>query len=53
MQIQQELCLANETLARLEKDLDKLNFANNRNKEQIACFNNNYLKENSLNWLVM
>ena len=49
LQIQQELCLANETLARLEKDLDNLNISHNRNKEQIACFNNNYLKENSLN----
>jgi chromosome segregation ATPase len=49
MQIQQELCLANETLARLEKDLDNLNTVNNRNKEQTACFNNNYLKEKSLN----
>ena len=49
MQIQKELCLANETLSRLEKDLDNLNLSHNRNKEQIACFNSNYVKENSLN----
>jgi chromosome segregation ATPase len=49
MQIQKELCLANETLSRLEKDLDNLNISHNRNKEQIACFNSNYVKENSLN----
>ena len=49
MQIQQKLCLANETLSRLEKDLNNLNYLNNRNNDEISCMNNNLIKERSLN----
>jgi len=45
MQIQQKLCLANETLTRLENDLNVLNCSHNKNKEDIACLNNNLLNE--------
>lgn len=44
-QITQELFLANETLKRLDNDVNSLNLMNNKNKEEIACFNNNLLKE--------
>ena len=47
-QIQQELCMANETMSRLENDLNNLNFSNNRNNEEISCTNNNLIKEASL-----
>ena len=45
MKIQQKLCIANETLTRLENDLNNLNFSHNKNKEEISCFNNNLLNE--------
>ena len=47
MQIQQELCMANDTLSRLEKDLSNLNFSNNKNNEEIVCFNDNLVKEST------
>ena len=48
MQIQQKLCMANETLTRLENDLNNLNFLNNKNNEDINCLNNNLAKESSI-----
>ena len=47
-QITQELFLANETLKRLDNDVNSLNLMNNKNKDDIACFNNNLLKETAV-----
>ena len=47
-QITQELFLANETLKRLDNDVNSLNLMNNKNKDEIACFNNNLLKETAI-----
>ena len=48
MQIQQKLCLANETLSRLEKDLNNLNFLNNKNNDDITCMNSNLINESNI-----
>ena len=47
-QIQQELCMANETLSRLEKDFKCLNYSYQKNNGDINCTNNNLKKENSI-----
>ena len=47
-QIQKELCMANDTLARLENDINILNISNNKNCDEITCTNNNLIKETSL-----
>ena len=47
-QIQKELCMANDTLSRLENDINILNISNNKNCDEIACTNNNLIKETSL-----
>ena len=48
LQTQKELCMANDTLSKLEKDIDCLNFSNKRNNDDINCTNNNLLKETAM-----
>ena len=45
---QEELCLLNNDITRLQKELDNLNCLNQRTKDDIACTNNSLLKEISL-----
>ena len=52
-QITQELFLANETLKRLDNDVNSLKLMINKNKDEIACFNNNLLKETATKNKVM
>ena len=47
-QIQKELCMANNTLSKLENDINILNASNNKNSDEIACTKNNLIKETSL-----
>ena len=48
MKAQQELCTANDTLCKLENNLNNLNCEHNKNKDEIVCYNNNLLKETSV-----
>ena len=48
LQTQKDLCDANTTLSKLEKDVNYLNFTNKKNNDDINCTNNNLLKETSL-----
>ena len=52
MKSEHKLCIANETLSKLEDDLNNLKSALNNNKDEIVCFNNNLLKETSTKNLV-
>ena len=45
---QDELCILNGNIARLQKDLDNLNCLNQRTKDDITCTNNSLLKELTL-----
>ena len=45
---QEELCILNDNISRLQKELDNLNCLNQRTKDDIACTNNTLLKEISL-----
>jgi hypothetical protein len=45
---QDELCILNGNIARLQKDLDNLNCLNQRTKDDITCTNNSLLKEITL-----
>ena len=45
---QEELCLLNNDITRLQKELDNLNCLNQRTKDDVACTNNSLLKEISL-----
>jgi len=47
-QIEKELCMANETKTRLEKDLSYLNYSHNKNNEQICSMNKSLAKECAL-----
>ena len=48
MKKQEELCLSNDNIARLQKELDNLNCLNQRTKEDISCTNNALLSEISV-----
>ena len=48
MKKQEELCLLNNNIARLQKELDNLNCLNQRTKEDISCTNNALLSEISI-----
>ena len=45
---QEELCLLNSDIARLQKELENLNCLNYRTKEDISCTDNSLMKEISL-----
>ena len=45
---QDELCILNGNISRLQKDLDNLNCLNQRTKDDITCTNNSLLKEITL-----
>ena len=45
---QEELCLLNNNISRLQKELDNLNCLNLRTKEDITCTNSSLLKECAL-----
>jgi hypothetical protein len=45
---QEELCILNNNIARLQKELDNLNCLNQKTKDDITCTNNSLLKEISL-----
>ena len=47
MQSDQELCMAQQTLCKLEDNLNSLNLNYNNNKDEMVCINNNLLKETS------
>ena len=45
---EEELCILNNNIARLQKELDNLNCLNQKTKDDIACTNSSLLKEISL-----
>ena len=45
---QEDLCILNNNIARLQKELDNLNCLNQKTKDDITCTNNSLLKEISL-----
>ena len=45
---QEELCILNDNISRLQKELDNLNCLNQRTKDDITCTNSTLLKEISL-----
>lgn len=48
MKKQEELCLLNDNIAKLQNELNNLNCLNQRTKDDISCTNNSLLKEISL-----
>ena len=45
---EEDLCVLNNNISRLQKELDNLNCLNQKTKDDIACTNNSLLKEISL-----
>ena len=48
MKKQEELCILNDNIAKLQNELNNLNCLNQRTKDDISCTNNSLLKEISL-----